>query len=155
MTDLSYLLSPATIDADLNVPNKKALFQQLAAIGARATGFESKTILAAINEREKLGSTGFGDGTAIPHGRVEGLETIHGAFVRLETPIDFHAVDGMPVDLVFMLLSPPDAGALHLKALAGVSRALRDRTLTAKLRGARSKDAILALLSQVESLHAA
>ena len=87
----------------------------------------AKAILASLNAREKLGSTGFGGGAAIPHGKLEGLDRVVGHFARLSTPIDFGAVDGMPVDLVFLLLSPPDAGAEHLKALASVSRAFRDR----------------------------
>jgi nitrogen PTS system EIIA component len=112
-------------------------------------------ITHALTERERLGSTGFGKGVAIPHGKVEGLSRVFGYFARLAQPIDFHAVDGMPVDLVFLLLSPPDAGADHLKALAQVSRMLRDRHTVDKLRGARSKDAIYALLAGVETLHAA
>jgi PTS system nitrogen regulatory IIA component len=92
---------------------------------------------------------------AIPHGRVDGLGSVFGYFARLTQPIEFQSVDGMPVDLVFLLLSPPDAGADHLKALAAVSRALRNRQTVAKLRGARSRDAIFALLSGVETLHAA
>jgi PTS system nitrogen regulatory IIA component len=115
----------------------------------------AKTIASAVNEREKLGSTGFGGGAAIPHGRIEGLTAVFGMFARLETPIDFQAVDGIPVDLVFLLLSPPDAGADHLKALASVSRAFRDRQILAKLRGARSKDALFALLAGVETRDAA
>ena len=155
MTDLSELLAVDCVDAGLAVANKKALFQQLGLVAARKTRLPAKDIVAALNEREKLGSTGFGGGTAIPHGKVDGLGGIFGYFVRLQTPIDFQAIDGLPVDLVFLLLSPPDAGADHLKALARVSRALRDSQTVAKLRGARSKDAIYALLAGVESLHAA
>jgi PTS system nitrogen regulatory IIA component len=155
MTDLSELIAADRIDAGLVAANKKALFQQLGLAAARRTGLESKDIVAALSERERLGSTGFGSGVAIPHGKIEGLPQLFGYFVRLANPIDFQAVDNIPVDLVFLLLSPPDAGADHLKALARVSRALRDRQTVAKLRGARSKDAIFALLSSVESLHAA
>lgn len=155
MSDLSELLAVDCVDAGLAVANKKALFQQLGAAAARRTGLAAKDIVAALNEREKLGSTGFGGGTAIPHGKVEGLPAMFGYFARLQAPIEFQAIDGLPVDLVFLLLSPPDAGADHLKALARVSRALRDRQTIAKLRGARSKDAIFALLAGVESLHAA
>lgn len=126
--------------------NKRALFARLAAIGEGLTGHTREAVLAALNEREKLGSTGLGAGIAVPHGRVEGLDRVHGAFARLASPVDFEAVDGQPVDLVFMLLSPPDAGVEHLKALAAASRALRDRDRADKLRGARSRDALLALL---------
>jgi PTS system nitrogen regulatory IIA component len=155
MTDLSDILSINDVSASLSVANKKGLFQQLAAAASRRTGLSSKAIVAALNERERLGSTGFGGGVAIPHGKIPGLERVFGYFVRLSQPIDFQSVDNLPVDLVFLLLSPPDAGADHLKALASVSRALRDRQTVAKLRGARSKDAIFALLAGVESLHAA
>ena len=127
MSDLSDILSDKAVDADLVAANKKALFQQLAAAAARLTGLPAKTIAASLNAREKIGSTGFGGGAAIPHGKIEGLAGVFGYFARLATPIDFQSVDGMPVDLVFLLLSPPDAGADHLKALARVSRAFRDR----------------------------
>ena len=155
MNDLSDILTVDCVDADMNVANKKALFQLLAAAAARRTGVSPKTIAAALNERERLGSTGFGGGIAIPHGKIDGLDHVFGYFARLETPVDFQSVDGMPVDLVFMILSPPDAGADHLKALARVSRLLRDRDTLAKLRGARSHEAVFALLAGVESLHAA
>ena len=154
-SDLSNILAAESIDAGLSVGNKKALFQQLGLAASRRTGLSAKEIVASLNERERIGSTGFGSGVAIPHGRIEGLRSVYGYFARLNAPIDFHSVDGLPVDLVFLLLSPPDAGADHLKALAGVSRALRDRQTVAKLRGARSKDAIYALLAGVESLNAA
>jgi len=143
------------VEANLSVANKKALFQQIGLAAARRTGLESKAIVAALTEREKIGSTGFGGGVAIPHAKIEGLPRVFGFFARLTQPIDFHSVDGVPVDLVFLILSPPDAGAEHLKALAGVSRVLRDRNTVAKLRGARSRDAIFALLAGVESLNAA
>jgi PTS system nitrogen regulatory IIA component len=155
MNDMSDILAVEAINAGLTVANKKALFQQLGLAAARKTGIEAKTIVAALNERERLGSTGFGGGAAIPHGRIEGLGRVFGYFARLTQPIDFQSVDGLPVDLVFLLLSPPDAGADHLKALASVSRALRNRETLAKLRGARSHEAIFALLSGVETLHAA
>jgi len=155
MNELPDLLTIDRIDAGLSVSNKKALFQQLASVAARKLPIEAKTIVSALGEREKLGSTGFGGGIAIPHAKVEGLERVFGYFARLTQPVDFHSVDGVPVDLVFLLLSPPDAGAEHLKALASVSRALRDRETVAKLRGARSRDAIFALLAGVETLNAA
>ena len=155
MNAITQLLSPEFVDAALPVPNKKVLFQQLATAVGRRTGYDSKAILATLNERERLGSTGFGSGIAIPHGKLEGIPNVLGYFARLTAPIDFQAVDGLPVDLVFLLLSPTDAGADHLKALAGVSRLLRDRQMAAKLRGARSKDAMFALLAGVEALDAA
>ena len=155
MADLSDILAADAVDAGLNVANKKALFQQIGTAASRRTGLAAKNIVAALNERERLGSTGFGAGVAIPHGKIEGLAGVFGYFARLTSPIDFQAVDNLPVDLVFLLLSPPDAGADHLKALARVSRALRDRQTLAKLRGARSRDALFALLAGSETLHAA
>ena len=147
MSDLSDILSDKAVDADMVASNKKALFQQLAAASARLTGLPAKAIAVSLNSREKIGSTGFGGGAAIPHGKIEGLSGVFGYFARLETPVDFQSIDNMPVDLVFLLLSPPDAGADHLKALARVSRAFRDAQTVAKLRGARSRDAIYALLA--------
>lgn len=155
MNDLSDILTPDAIDDGLAVSNKKALFQQVAIAMGRRTGFVPKEIAAALIERERVGSTGFGNGIAIPHGRLAGLDRIHGHFARLTTPMQFQAVDHLPVDLVFTLLSPPDAGADHLKVLARVSRALRDKQVLAKLRGARSRDAIYAVLTGAEARDAA
>jgi len=155
MNDLSDILTVDAIDEHLAAANKKGLFQQLALAVSRRTGLPAKAIVAALADREKIGSTGFGAGVAIPHAKIAGLDRVVGAFARLAAPIDFQSVDGLPVDLVFLILSPTDAGADHLKALAGASRALRDRSLAAKLRGARSRDAIFALLAGIESLHAA
>lgn len=153
--NLSELIAADAVDASLAASNKKALFHQLALAGARRTGIDSKRIVQSLTDREKIGSTGFGGGVAIPHGKIEGLDRVFGYFARLVAPVDYHAVDGLPVDLVVLLLSPPDAGADHLKALAGVSRMLRDRQAVAKLRGARSKDAIFAILSGDEERDAA
>jgi PTS system nitrogen regulatory IIA component len=155
MNDLSDILTPDAVEAGLVVANKKALFQLVGASAARRTGLDQKAILACLNAREKLGSTGFGGAAAIPHGKLDGLSRVVGHFARPSTPIDFGAVDGLPVDLVFLLLSPPDAGADHLKALAAVSRVFRDRALLAKLRGARSKDALYALLAGQDARDAA
>jgi PTS system nitrogen regulatory IIA component len=155
MNDISDILTVDRVDASLSVVNKKALFQQLGLAAGRKLAIPAKTIVATLVEREKIGSTGFGGGVAIPHGRIDGLDQVFGYFARLAAPVDFQSVDGLPVDLVFLILSPPDAGVDHLKALAAASRALRDRVLVAKLRGARSRDAIYALLSGIESLHAA
>jgi nitrogen PTS system EIIA component len=155
MNDLSDILANHAVDADLACANKKALFQQLGAAAGRLTGIAPKEIVSALGEREKLGSTGFGGGVAIPHGKIEGLDKVVGYFARLSNPIDFQAVDALPVDLVFLLLSPPDAGAEHLKTLARVSRMLRDQACVAKLRGARSRDALFALLAGEEKADAA
>lgn len=155
MNDLSEIIAADAVDAAMQASNKKGLFQLLAAAAAKRTGMPAKTIASVLADREKIGSTGFGGGVAIPHGKIDGLEKVFGFFARLSAPVDYSAVDGMPVDLVVLLLSPPDAGAEHLKALAGVSRMFRDRQILAKLRGARSKDAIYALLAGVETRNAA
>lgn len=151
MIDLSDIIAPDGVDAALSVTSKKGLFQQLAVAVGRRTGLAAKHIGAALTEREKIGSTGFGGGVAIPHGRLAGIDRITGHFARLSAPLQYQSVDRLPVDLVFMLLSPPDAGADHLKVLARVSRAMRDSQVLAKLRGARSRDAIYALLIRAEA----
>jgi PTS system nitrogen regulatory IIA component len=112
-------------------------------------------VIERLTERERLGSTGFGAGVAIPHGKVDGLEHVVGLFVQLQPPVDFDAIDDLPVDLVFCLLSPPDSGAEHLKALALVSRWMRDSAFVAKLRGAASSDAVLALFAAAQTRDAA
>jgi PTS system nitrogen regulatory IIA component len=155
MTDLSDLLAPEAVLSGVSAASKKALFQQLGAAAARAYDFDAKLVTDRLAEREKLGSTGFGGGIAIPHAKLEGLDHVYAVFARLTQPVDFAAVDELPVDLVFMLLSPVGAGADHLKALASVSRKLRDRNFAAKLRGAGSTDALFALLAGVEARDAA
>ena len=112
-------------------------------------------IADAIAERERLGSTGFGGGVAIPHGKLDELDRVYALVARLAAPIDYKAIDGAPVDLVFLLLSPPDAGAEHLKALAAVSRLVRHGAIVEKLRGARSRDAMAAVLMGAEERDAA
>ena len=144
---LNDLLRPGDVISALTVPNKKSLFVQLSRLAAKGRGLSATEITERLLDRERLGSTGFGGGVAIPHGKIEGLEQVVGLFAKLASPIDFAAIDDMPVDLVFLLLSPPDAGVEHLKALARVSRRLRDRTFVAKLRGAGSTDALYALLA--------
>lgn len=155
MTEISELLTPEAVLSGVSAANKKALFQQLGAAAERAYGLDARLVAERLAAREKLGSTGFGQGTAIPHGKLDGLKSVAGVFVRLAHPLDYAAVDEMPVDLVFMLLSPVGAGAEHLKALAAVSRKLRDRNFAAKLRGAGSPDALFALLGGVEARDAA
>lgn len=155
MDDLSDLLSPQAVQAAIVVPNKKALFQQLAASASKLVNADARVIVERLVERERLGSTGFGGGIAIPHGKIEGLDRVVGMFARLDQPIDFAAIDDLPVDLVFVLLSPVDAGVEHLKALARVSRRLRDKAFVAKLRGAGSNDALYALFASGEARHAA
>ena len=114
-----------------------------------------RAILASVSEREQLGSTGFGQGVAIPHGKIEGLKQIYGLFARLAEPVEYKAIDARPVDLVFLLLSPPDAGAEHLKALAAISRVTRQSATLEQMRGARSRDALAAVLMGADERDAA
>jgi nitrogen PTS system EIIA component len=155
MDEFSDILAPGAVFSGLAVPNKKALFQQLAATAGDLTGIDPRLIVTRLSERERLGSTGFGSGIAIPHGKIEGIDRVVGVFARLGSPIDFQAIDDMPVDLVFLLLSPPNAGVEHLKALSRVSRRLRDSAFVAKLRGAGSRDALYALFVEADARHAA
>ena len=147
MIDFSDLLLPQAVNERLVAATKKSLFQQLGTIAAEAYGLAPAAVTECLTKREKLGSTGFGGGVATPHGKLAGLDRVVGVFARLPQPIDFQAVDDVAVDIVFALLSPIDAGAGHLKALARVSRLLRDRSVVAKLRGAGSRDALFALLT--------
>ena len=146
MNDFSDLLRPEAVYKDVPVAHKKALFVQLAT-AIDALGLDGRLAAERLTARERIGSTGFGGGVAIPHARLPGLDAVTGIFMRLAQPIEFDAVDDLPVDLVFVLVSPEDAGADHLKALARVSRRLRDRTFLAKLRGAGSPDALYALFT--------
>lgn len=149
-SDLSDLLLPDLVVVGVGATNKKNLFQQLGALIAPALDLDAATVAAALADRERLGSTGFGGGVAIPHARIEGLPRIVIAVVRLAQGIEFQAVDDVPVDLIVAMLSPPDAGAEHLKALARVSRKFRDRKFVDKLRGAGSRDAMYVLLTADE-----
>lgn len=155
MTDFNDLLTPEAVLSGAPVGNKKKLFARIGEAAAEAYGLDAALVTERLSAREKLGSTGFGGGIAIPHGKIADLSGVMGVFVQLDRGIEFAAVDDAPVDLVFALFSPPDAGAEHLKALARVSRRLRDRNFTAKLRGAASSDALYALLTGVEARDAA
>ena len=143
---LADFLDLDAIKTSLPGGNKRSLMQQLANLASQRLGTEPATINAAINEREQLGSTGFGQGVAIPHAKIDGLAQIYALFARLGEPVDYKAIDGRPVDLVFLLPSPADAGAEHLKALAAISRVTRDAATLERLRGARSRDALAAVL---------
>ncbi len=145
MTDTVDLLSPGAVRVGASAATKKALFTQFGAVARDALGLDALLVAERLAAREKLGSTGFGSGVAIPHARLPDLPRVTGMLIRLAQPIEWKAVDDRPVDLAFALLSPTDAGAEHLKALARVSRRLRDPALVAKLRGAGSTDALWAL----------
>ena len=153
--EIEDLITPAGVIPKLRATGKKQALQELAKRAADVTGLHERAIFDVLLERERLGSTGVGNGIAIPHGKLAELQKLHGVFARLDSPIDFDSVDDQPVDLVFLLLAPEAAGADHLKALARVSRLLRDRTVCEKLRGANSADAIYALLTEARTSHAA
>ena len=155
MNDFSDLLRPDAVAMGVVVVAKKPLLVQLGAMAATVIGAEPRMIADRLADRERLGSTGFGGGVAIPHAKLDHLPAPVGVFVRLAQPIDYQAVDDLPVDLVFALLSPTDAGSDHLKALARVSRRLRDRAFLAKLRGAGSPEALYALFTADDARHAA
>lgn len=148
--NLSDFLAAEAVITDLRAPNKKQLLQQLAARAASLAGLDETAVYEVILGRERLGSTGFGGGIAIPHGKLPGLGRLFGLFARLATPLDYDAIDHHPVDLVFLLLAPEGAGADHLKALARVSRTFRDRALVEKLRGSTSADALYAMLTHMD-----
>ena len=152
---LTDFLDFEAIRIDLSASNKRQLLNQLAQIAAARLNLDPSKIADAVAERERLGSTGFGGGVAIPHGKLDSLDKVYAIVARLAAPIDYKAIDGAPVDLVFLLLSPPDAGAEHLKALAAVSRLVRHGGTLEKLRGARSRDAMAAVLMGAEERDAA
>jgi nitrogen PTS system EIIA component len=153
--DISDVLTPAGVIAHLRATNKRQALQELARRAASLTGRPERAIFEVLLERERLGTTGIGSGTAIPHGRLADLPRICGLFARLEKPVDFEAIDNQPVDLIFLLLTPAGAGADHLKALARVSRLLRDKAVCEKLRGTDNADALYALLVDRTASHAA
>jgi len=140
------LLTNGSIAPRLSVINKRQVISTVSEIAARCFRLKAPKVFDALMEREALGATGLGYGVAVPHARIEGLERIQGVFARIVTPVDFGAIDGEPVDLVFAILSPPDNGSHHLRALARVARALRSAELRGQLRLAGGADAIRALL---------
>lgn len=144
--EIADLLKPEQVVARLRATSKKQALQDLARRAAELTGQPERDIFSTLMKRERLGTTGVGNGIAIPHGKLPALEHMFGIFARLEHPIDFEAIDDRPVDLIFLLLAPEEAGADHLKALARVSRLLRDKRACEKLRGTDNAEALYALL---------
>lgn len=155
MMGLNDLLKPEGVIHNLKARCKRETLQTMAERAARLAGRPADEIIATLLEREQLGSTGVGDGAAIPHGRIDGLNEIVGLLALLEEPVSFDSLDDQPVDLVFMLLAPANATAAHLKALAKVSRLLRDREARAALRGAESAEALFAIAVSDRKHHAA
>ena len=142
------LLDRGAISPRVTATNKRQVLKVVAELAARSFGLKPGDMLEALMAREAVGSTGVGYGVAVPHARVAGVTRLRGVFVRLEQPVEFGAVDDRPVDLIFALIAPPDASGEHLRALARVSRILRQAELREQLRKARSADAIHALLVQ-------
>lgn len=155
MAHFNDLIASEALATGLSINGKKQLFQKVGALASVAYGIDAATVSDALMEREKLGSTGFGGGVAIPHAKIAGLSEMRGIVVLLDPPANFDAVDDAPVDIVFALLSPVDSGADHLKTLARVSRYLRDEGHVARLRGAHSAAALHALLAGSEARDAA
>lgn len=155
MIDMSDLLAPNRILVGLRPGSKRQLLQELADEAAAVTGLPAKPILDSLIQREKLGTTGVGDGLAIPHAKVTGLPSLMGFFAKLAKPVEFDALDDRPVDIVFLLLAPEDAGAEHLKALARIARVLRDPSMCAQLREVPDADRAYAILTGRSQSHAA
>jgi PTS system nitrogen regulatory IIA component len=151
-------LDPRNVSPGLRATSKKQLLSELSTLAAKSLGLDQRRIFETLTQREKLGSTGLGQGIAIPHGKMAGIDRVHGFFARVGHGVEFEAVDGEPVELVFMLLAPESAGADHLKALACISRLMRDASLVQKLKGTDNAAGLYALLTEVtgaKSPHAA
>ena len=149
-----FLLDPAAV-AIVDVTSKDAIFEQLAALFAQSYGVEATKVLEGLQEREALGSTGFGRGVAIPHARIEGLRRPVAALLKLSDPVDFAAADGLPVDLVFGLVSPENSGVGHLHALAAISRLVRDERIHEALNEAPDAEVLYGLISNATDRDAA
>ena len=152
---LTELITPEAVVPSLKVSSKKHALQELSDRAGLISGLAAREIFDALLQRERLGSTGIGEGIAIPHGKLAGAKTIFGIFARLARPIDFDALDGAPVDLICLLIAPETAGADHLKALARMARVLRDPRVTTKLRAGRDVSALYAVLTGETASHAA
>ncbi len=151
---LADIIDERSVFPALKPQNKKQLLQELAHAAAQLTAIDHRIIFEKLLQREKLGSTGLGQGIAIPHGKIPSITKVYGFFARLAHPVDFDAVDDQPVDLVFLLLAPEHAGADHLKALAKISRLLRDPAIVEKLRGTDAAEGIYAILTEPSATEA-
>ena len=153
--EISDLITPESVVPKLHATSKKQALQELAKRAADVSGLHERAIFDVLLERERLGTTGVGNGIAIPHGKLPNLDRLYGLFARLDKPINFDSIDEQPVDLIFLLLAPESAGADHLKALARVSRLLRDKAGCEKLRGTDSAEALYAILTESAASRAA
>jgi nitrogen PTS system EIIA component len=148
-------LTPEAVAPGLRASGKKQVLQEVSAQAARLVGIDEREVFETLLHRERLGSTGIGDGIAIPHGKIPRLGRLFGLVARLDKPVDFEALDGQPVEIVFLLLAPEGAGADHLKALARVARVLREPGILDRIRAARDASAIYAVLNEASEPQAA
>ncbi|CUI43950.1 PTS sugar transporter subunit IIA [Cognatishimia activa] len=153
--DLSTILRPEAVKVISATSSKKRLLQEFGDLAAGLYGLKANRVVTALQEREGLGPTGVGNGVALPHARLEGIDTVRGAFIMLEKPVDFNSVDRQPVDLAFALFAPHDAGVDHLKALANVSRLLRESSICAKLRANPVASTLYTILTESDAMQAA
>lgn len=153
--EIEDILKKSSVVTSLKASSKKHALEEMSRHAAASTGLQEREIFDVLLERERLGTTGVGSGIAIPHGKLPQLENLFGCFARLEEPVDFDSVDSQPVDLIFLLLAPESAGADHLKALARISRVLRNAASCEKLRDASSADTIYNLLTRDSQSRAA
>lgn len=149
--DIADLLSSDRVLLDVDLSCSKQAFRTVSEMAAATLGLDKRVVMEALLERERLGTTGVGDGISIPHSRLEALQHPYGIFLRLKNPIDMDAVDSKPVDLMFVLLAPQDANADHLKALARIARVMRSPDNQQTLRGSDSKDVVLAILTSEDT----
>lgn len=153
--EIEDLITPARVLPRLKATSKKHVLQELAKRAAELTGLHERAVFDVLLERERLGTTGVGNGIAIPHGKLPEIKELFGLFARLDEPVDFDAIDEQPVDLVFLLLAPESAGADHLKALSRIARVLRDGSTVEKIRSTADAAAIHSFLSEAPASHAA
>ncbi len=152
---LAEILPPQAVKVRASISSKKRLFHDIGDMANVCFGLKPEAVVEALLEREALGPTGVGHGVALPHARLDGLPAVRGLFLRLEKPLDFDAIDRQPVDLVFALLAPEDAGVEHLKALALVSRTLRDGGICTKLRANTDAATLHTILTESAASQAA
>ncbi|WP_425471429.1 PTS sugar transporter subunit IIA [Shimia litoralis] len=155
MLDLSMILKPEAVKVVSAASSKKRLLHAFGDLAESAYGLTSSHVVEALLERENLGPTGVGHGVALPHARLPALDQVVGAFILLEKPVDFSAVDRQPVDIAFALFAPQEAGVEHLKALALVSRTLRNNTICAKLRANQDASTLFTILTENQNVKAA
>ncbi|KPA23447.1 Nitrogen regulatory protein [Shimia sp. SK013] len=153
--DLSSILKPEAVKVVTAASSRKRLLQEFGDLAAATYGLSAPRVAEALQEREALGPTGVGQGVALPHARLPEIDSVIGAFILLEKPVDFNSVDRQPVDIAFALFAPEDAGVEHLKALARVSRSLRDPAICTKLRANQNASTLFAILTETDKVQAA